>query len=174
MDFNPFSSYRFSARDEHERSKGRCCAPWATLSLPHSTRHSTASTASLYLATCPLPPFPHGFFFALLLRPEPGSRPRRVARTPGETRRLCAGENDRLRLAHSWKRLPKRISERRALNPEGGRGKRIFADSMTILSFVIWKYHHIDRIGNDSLFAIKGFFVDLLYFLHLYLLEKCL
>lgn len=157
MDFNPFSSYRFSARDEHERSRSRGegrgrCAPWATLASTLDTPLDRFNGEPLpgHLSS-PSPP-PHGFFFALLLRAEPGSRLCRVARTPGETRRLCTGENDRLRLAHSWKRLPKRISKRRVLNREGKRvADDTFADSMTIprffLSFflflrmeeVIWK-----------------------------------
>lgn len=79
VDFNPFSSYRFSARDEHERRGGPegGCAPWAT-PLPHSTRHSTASTARLYLATCPPPPLPHTAFSS----PFFSQKVFRVARNP--------------------------------------------------------------------------------------------
>lgn len=61
--------------------------------------------------------------------------------TPGETRRLCTrrrGENDRLRLAHSWKRLPKRISKRRVLNHEGRRKRMTLDDdSVFFRSFVL-------------------------------------
>lgn len=64
----------------------------------HTRRHSTASTARLYLATCTL-----RFFASFSPTPDSSSA------CPQVRWRLCTRENDRLRLSHSGKRLPKRI-----------------------------------------------------------------
>lgn len=95
VDFNPFSSYRFSARDEHERRggpKGGLCAlghSASTLDTPLDRFNGETLPGHLSSPSSSLPP--HGFLFALLLAEgfSSGSKPqvRRGDFVPGETGR---------------------------------------------------------------------------------------